>query len=37
MNVDFLGEQYRLKQNHFSFLVNQEAIYVIPERDNELT
>lgn len=37
MNVDFLGEQYRFKQNHFSFLVNQEVIYVISERDYELT
>lgn len=38
MNVDFLGEQYRIKQNHFSFLVNQDAIYVRVEMtDNELT
>ena len=36
MNVDILGEQYRFKQNHFSFLVNQDAIYIIAETDNEL-
>lgn len=36
MNVDFLGEQYRFKQNHFSFLVNPDAIYIIAETDNEL-